>query len=194
MKTPVKKKLQKNSPEIKERYLKFVALHCVGYSKQEIISELKIGSRIYERLSELMHRNLQGDLSTKDPLKVYAEYTMRQFRIVKDLEDLQKILGGDHKKVLQNRNASTYLGLKKAQSDIFDRVIRMGLELNVLEKAQGRGGFYIDGRNTVDMDNDQVEKTLRDELNRVKRLTSDKRKKGDGKQADIVALYPDKIA
>lgn len=168
-----------------EILVQFIALFAVGKSRREIINILDLKTASYPSLEKQMYQLFETDTKTKSPIKLFSEYVIRQSHLVRDLESLK-----DRTKKLSTAAAEQVtLGAIKAQSDVHDRVIRMGLDLKVLQRGKP-GTFEFDGKQVADMSEKELSETAVKAYRESKELKEQAASVGDKKSADIVALYP----
>ena len=168
-----------------EIFVQFVALFAVGKSKREIIDTLDLKTASYARLERQMYQVYETDIKTGSPVKLFAKLVIRQDHLFKDLEYLK-----DRTKVLKTAAAEQVtLGAIKAQSEILDKQIRMGLDLKVLRRGRP-GVFEFDGRQVADMNEKELTETAIQAYQESKKLKEQTASAGGKKSAEIVALYP----
>jgi len=137
-----------------------------GYSKDEIIEMVGLEAKSFEPFLNRIFSALEGDHSTKSPLRLFAEYTLRKNTIVRDLEALKDELRGKNKPPDAKKkwyNAQAFVMACRLQSDILDQQIKTGQELGIIERKPD-GLVLINGQDPREMSDIELEDSIRKEL------------------------------
>lgn len=180
-KIPKKKPAPPSAAEEKRlRILEFLELWSTGHSKEEIVIQMDLSSNEYEAYYNRCIGDTEADVGDKKPLRIFAEYVVKQSSLVRDLEALKAALQSANWK-----NGQAYVQAVRTQSEIYDKIIKTGQELAIIEKKIDKM-FIVDGRDVRDMDEYELERQVQTEMQAVQDLMNkDSRGKGN-----IIVLHP----
>lgn len=167
----------------KLRLLEFIELWSSGYSKEEIVVMMDLGPNEFEALYNRCIGETEQDVNDKKPLRLFAEYVIKQSQLVRDLEALKTALSNANWK-----NGQAYVQAVRTQSEIMDKIIKTGQELAVIEKVAEQV-HIVDGRDIRDLTDYELEQQVRTEMQAVQDILNKDGKRRGGK---LIVLYPDK--
>jgi len=170
--------------ERRELLTQFARLLAGGADRTEIVEQLDILDSQYEMLLQGTFIALENEISGKSTIRLYAEYVSRQLQLSRDLEDLKAGLRGARWK-----NGQAYVGAVKTQSEIMDKIIKTGQELEIIVKRADKV-MLIDGRDPREMDRDELASTLKNEIREARALSS--RNDRGRKKGKILTIDPSK--
>jgi len=99
-----------------------------------VVGEMGLESGEWEELKREALVEEGRRLASRSKEEVYAQYVLAQSACVRDL----LVVGS--KDLKPNASKAAWVSAIKARSEIFDRVIRMGQELGLIEKREVEGG------------------------------------------------------
>lgn len=122
----------------------------------EIAEAMEIGAAIYNQLKREFYRQETLELNGKPIEQTYIDYVAQQRRNIKDLDQLI-----ERAKTTTQFNA--LVGAIKARSDIQDKIIRVGQETGILDKAPEKK-VILHGVAVANMDNNSLRRMIVDEM------------------------------
>lgn len=173
-----------------ETLARFAALMGLGMSREQICLEMGLHTNEYEATRERFYKELELEHTGKSTLRTFVDYTNRQSKLIRDLEDLKDRLRGKEDKKAENwgsgAGANAFVGAVRVQADIYDRMVSTGQSLELVKKAPKRIE-YIGGKAIGEMKTEELEAKIQEELERSQALVDPKESKESGK---VIVFYP----
>lgn len=127
-------------------------LHIMGGHPDVVIQEM-MGITVgrYNELKKELYRQEKDALSTKTTEDVYLEYTWNQQKCIQDLE--AAIVS------IPETQPNALIGAIKTRSDILDKILKMGQDMGVLNKAPERK-VVVFGHVVANMNDNQLRSAI----------------------------------
>jgi len=145
--------------EIRRFIVRIKALMALGLEEWEIADKLELDWEQYNDIKKEMYRWEVSDLYDRPTEEHYLNYVIKQHGCLKDLDALIEACSNS---TLASDN-QTKLGAIRAKSDILDKVVKMGQEFNILEKAPERKQV-VAGVVVAQLNNEDLKKAIAAEL------------------------------
>jgi hypothetical protein len=136
-----------------------------GKSDRMIAEELGLNAARYNELKRELFRQETADLYSKSTEDVYLEYKWQQNRCIEDLDRMIADIDGDSKQ----QNA--LVGAIKARSEIIDKIVKVGQEMGVLERAPEKK-LVIHGHAVAQLPDAELRKLIANELQGLQSIVS----------------------
>lgn len=177
-------KLGVSAAEMRQMIAKLKAHLALGKSDADIAEEMELDGDDFRRLKNEMYRREKAELQGKSTEEFYIEYRFRQEGVIAELDRMvnfyapQKIevseSGG--KMMVDEYHANRYggqpsaiVGALKAKSDIIDRIVKVGQEFGILEKAPEKK-LIVGGIAVANMPTEDLRKTIVGAVTDLKKL------------------------
>lgn len=176
------KKIKKGShaSEHRSMLIKFVTLLNEGKTRNEIEEELDLAPEQYDEIIDGYYSRVEEEHNKKSPLRTYVEIVTKKNQFIRDLERLKKHL--EDKKF---EKPQAYVAAIRAQSDMYDSLIKLGQDLNLIVRAAEQL-LLVGNRDARDMDHGELMLELQKELQEVQQMITRKR----GKKKDKIVTFP----
>lgn len=136
---------------------------AAGTSDADIIKKTGATYRAVEYLKEEIYTQETKQLEGTEPVAVFIQYCIQQEGCIKELDECIN-------KFKKTNQGSAVVGAIKEKSSIYERVIKMGQELGVLEKAADKlmvvAGVQLAGKTPQ-----EIKALIEDQLDEIKALT-----------------------
>ena len=112
------------------------------WDRERFLDETGWSVRWYEEVQRYVENEDREAETKRDPRLIFSEYKQRQLLCARELEDLAAVFR-------KSKQFSSLVNAVKARSEIFDRIVKMGQDLGVIEKAGKK--VEIDATLSVDV-------------------------------------------
>jgi hypothetical protein len=143
-----------------------------GQTRDEIISELGITSNTYDILHTKYFTQVDKEQEGKSSLRIFSEYVTSQDELIRTLWKFTDSSSKDS----EYRNAQAFVAAVRAQSDIRDRIIKMGQELGVIVRTPEKI-LVIDGADARDMDTNELRHQAIAKIRKVEKMLEESKRK-----------------
>lgn len=144
------------------RYSMVMVLLGEGKDEGEVAKSVGVGAEEWGQFRKRCFEWAADEVREKSTGEVFVEYMLNQKRCISDLEGMAERFGSA-------RHYSALVGSVKARSDIYDKVIKMGQDLGLLERRPERKEI-VAGVLVAKMDDQQLRDVILGELRNLDEL------------------------
>jgi len=139
----------------------------LGHDDAQIAEDLQISTQRYNDLKRELLRQGKDSLYAQTTEDTYLDYKWKQERCVDDLDNVIDRL----KLNVINGSSNAMITAIRAKSDIIDRVVKMGQDMGILEKAPERK-LILQGVAVATMDNNTLRSHIAEEMTNFAKVVS----------------------
>lgn len=136
-----------------------------GFTAQEIMDQMTLDREEFEKVHRRMLDKVAEQVRERPTEHVYVEYMISQIQNVKDLNVIIA-------KAADVKSLASAVNAIKARSDITDKILKMGQELNMIEKPDAGGATLVAGLLVANLTNKELQKTILGEISALSKLVS----------------------
>ncbi len=124
--------------------------------------ELRISQALFEQIKSALYIQEAERLRTRTTEDVYTDYVLQQMSCVKDLTDACK-------RFEASKKSTALVGAIKARSEIWDKIIKQGQDLGVINKEPERMQF-VGGLAVAELTEDKLRSLITGEISNLDTL------------------------
>lgn len=129
---------------------------AIGKTDSELCEQLQVSVATYNNLKNELLRQETARLYAQTTEEVFLEYSWKQGQCIIELDHMLERLS-------KNKQYNALVGAVRAKSDIIDKIVKMGQDMGVLEKAPERK-MILHGVAVTNLDNNGLRKVIATEL------------------------------
>ena len=130
------------------------------------------GVRTVEKTKQTLDAALRARLASverRTPLDHYVLWLLRQSKLIRDLEALKDSVREDVDNPL-HRNHVAFINATKVQADLYDRIVKQGIDFKVIEREQHADKSQVGGVPAMRLEVTEVAYALKEEVTLLQTL------------------------
>lgn len=155
-------KNQRSEKEIRDLLAKLAICLAENMTVEETCDHLDIRFQDYHMYVERLRAVETADMLNMNEMERYVEYCRSQTKIIRDMENIKV-------EFKRSKQYNALVGASRLQSDIYDKMIKIGQELGIILKTPESVNI-IGGLDVRSLSDVQIRNEIRDELETSREL------------------------